>query len=207
METKPVLSVRNLTTSFLVDGAWKSVVRDVSFDVAPGETVAIVGESGSGKSVTSLSLMRLLPEGGRVAEGRVRLAGEDLFALPEVAMGAVRGGRLAMIFQEPLTALDPLYRAGEQVAEEPRSAGDGTDARIDLLRFHHLAAGCPHALQEQVEFVGLVGSEPVVVDCRPQELAGAGLSRLEAPVQSAVAGRQQRIDPNIPKECSIRRAG
>ena len=62
MERKPVLSVRNLTTSFLVDGAWKSVVRDVSFDVAPGETVAIVGESGSGKSVTSLSLMRLLPE-------------------------------------------------------------------------------------------------------------------------------------------------
>ena len=75
METKPVLSVRNLTTSFLVDGEWKSVVRDVSFDVKSGETVAIVGESGSGKSVTSLSLMRLLAPASSHIEGEVLLNG------------------------------------------------------------------------------------------------------------------------------------
>ena len=83
MEKKPVLSVRNLTTSFLVDDEWKSVVRNVSFDVAPGETVAIVGESGSGKSVTSLSLMRLLAPSSSRIEGEVLLNGRNLLALSE----------------------------------------------------------------------------------------------------------------------------
>ncbi len=94
----PVLSVEGLTTSFLVDGAWKPVVRDVSFTVAPGETVAIVGESGSGKSVTSLSIMRLLQAEVSRIEGRVMLGGRDLLALPEQAMRQVRGYEVAMIF-------------------------------------------------------------------------------------------------------------
>ncbi|MGO8658682.1 ATP-binding cassette domain-containing protein, partial [Rhizobium ruizarguesonis] len=78
--------VERLTTSFLVDGVWKPVVRDVSFTVAPAETVAIVGESGSGKSVTSLSIMRLLQADTSRVEGRVMLGGRDLLALPENAM-------------------------------------------------------------------------------------------------------------------------
>jgi ABC-type multidrug transport system fused ATPase/permease subunit len=101
---EPVLSVRNLTTSFLVDGAWKPVVRDVSFDVAPGETVAIVGESGSGKSVTSLSIMRLLQADSSRIEGKIMLGGRDLLALPETQMRKVRGNDVAMIFQEPMTS-------------------------------------------------------------------------------------------------------
>ncbi|EPE95025.1 ABC transporter ATP-binding protein [Rhizobium grahamii] len=113
----PVLSVQNLTTSFLVDGGWKPVVRNVSFSVAPGETVAIVGESGSGKSVTSLSVMRLLQEDQSRIEGKVTLDGRDLLSLSEDEMRKVRGNDVSMIFQEPMTSLNPLFTIGDQISE------------------------------------------------------------------------------------------
>ena len=113
----PVLSISGLTTSFIRDEQWIPVVRDVSFDVAAKETVAIVGESGSGKSVTALSIMRLIPpESGRV-QGSIRLAGRDLLTLPEQAMRDVRGNEIAMIFQEPMTSLNPVLTIGLQIAE------------------------------------------------------------------------------------------
>src|SRR3954447_9795855 len=113
----PVLSVSGLTTSFLREREWSPVVRDVSFDIASGETVAIVGESGSGKSVTALSIMRLIPkENGRV-EGSVRLAGRELLTLPEASMKDVRGNDIAMIFQGPMTSLNPVLTIGFQIAE------------------------------------------------------------------------------------------
>ncbi|MGV1776638.1 ABC transporter ATP-binding protein [Agrobacterium fabrum] len=117
METKPVLSVRNLTTSFLVDDEWKSVVRNVSFDVAPGETVAIVGESGSGKSVTSLSIMRLLAPASSRIKGEVLLNGRNLLTLSEKEMRGVRGNDISMIFQEPMTSLNPIFTIGRQISE------------------------------------------------------------------------------------------
>jgi peptide/nickel transport system ATP-binding protein len=99
------------------DGQWRPVVRNVSFDVAAKETVAIVGESGSGKSVTALSVMRLVPrESGRI-EGSIRLAGRDLLTLPDPAMQDVRGNEVAMIFQEPMTSLNPVLTIGFQIAE------------------------------------------------------------------------------------------
>ncbi len=112
-----VLSVRNLTTSFRVDGVWKPVVRNISFDIAARETLAIVGESGSGKSVTSLSLMRLLPAHSSRTEGEVWLNGTDLMAISEERMRQVRGNEISMIFQEPMTSLNPLYPIGRQIAE------------------------------------------------------------------------------------------
>ncbi|WP_027526040.1 ABC transporter ATP-binding protein [Bradyrhizobium sp. Ec3.3] len=113
----PVLSVAGLTTSFLRERKWLPVVRNVSFDIAARETVAIVGESGSGKSVTALSIMRLIPqESGRI-EGSVKLAGRDLLALPEPSMKDVRGNEVAMIFQEPMTSLNPVLTIGFQIAE------------------------------------------------------------------------------------------
>ncbi|MGC0388666.1 peptide/nickel transport system ATP-binding protein [Bradyrhizobium liaoningense] len=113
----PVLSVSGLTTSFMLERRWIPVVRNVSFEIAPRETVAIVGESGSGKSVTALSIMRLIPqEIGRV-EGRVMLAGHDLLALPEASMTSIRGNDVAMIFQEPMTSLNPVLTIGFQIAE------------------------------------------------------------------------------------------
>ena len=113
----PILAVSNLTTSFLRDRVWNPVVRDVSFEIAPRETVAVVGESGSGKSVTALSVMRLIPEiNGRV-EGSIRLDGQELTALSDNEMRHVRGNQIAMIFQEPMTCLNPVLTVGFQIAE------------------------------------------------------------------------------------------
>jgi len=136
--TAPVLSVENLTTSFMVDGAWKPVVRDISFEVAPGETVAIVGESGSGKSVTSLSIMRLLQKETSRIEGRVMMGGRNILDLHESEMRNVRGNDVAMIFQEPMTSLNPLFTIGDQISEallchKPMSKADARAETIRLL--------------------------------------------------------------------------
>ncbi|MBB4350209.1 ABC transporter ATP-binding protein [Aliirhizobium cellulosilyticum] len=136
MTQAPVLSVKKLSTSFLVDGEWKSVVRNMSFDVAPGETVAIVGESGSGKSVTSLSLMRLLAPATSRIEGEVMLNGRNLLALSEKEMRAVRGNEVSMIFQEPMTSLNPIFTIGRQISEVlvRHKAMSKTEARAETIR-------------------------------------------------------------------------
>ncbi len=113
----PILSVTKLRTSFHNDGVWTPVVRDISFDIEPKTTVAIVGESGSGKSMTALSIMRLLPGGNSKVEGKIMLAGRSLLDLPEKDMRSVRGNEIAMIFQEPMTSLNPSLTIGFQIAE------------------------------------------------------------------------------------------
>ncbi|TWF52299.1 ABC transporter ATP-binding protein [Neorhizobium alkalisoli] len=113
----PVLKIENLTTSFKTSQGWKPVIRNISLEVGAGETVAIVGESGSGKSVTALSTMRLLQPGRSRSEGRILLEGKDLLAASEAEMRQVRGGSIGMIFQEPMTSLNPVFTIGNQVAE------------------------------------------------------------------------------------------
>ncbi|MGE0239023.1 MAG: ABC transporter ATP-binding protein [Parvibaculaceae bacterium] len=132
----PVLSVHGLTTSFLVDGQWSTVVRDVSFDVGARETVAIVGESGSGKSVTALSVMRLLAKGASRIAGRITLNGKDILSLSEKEMRAVRGNGAAMIFQEPMTSLNPVFTIGRQISEAVTCHGKATpaEARAETIR-------------------------------------------------------------------------
>ena len=115
--TKPVLTVEGLTTSFRTEEGWKRIVRDISFDVAPGETLAIVGESGSGKSVTSMSIMRLLDPANSRIEGSVKLDGRELLTISEAEMRHVRGKDVAMIFQEPMTSLNPVFTVGRQIGE------------------------------------------------------------------------------------------
>ncbi|MBB4142275.1 ABC transporter ATP-binding protein [Rhizobium rhizoryzae] len=136
MTAEPILSVRNLTTAFRVDSEWKPVVRNVSFDIRPGETLAIVGESGSGKSVTSLSIMRLLAKDASRIEGQVMLNGRDLLSLSEKEMRAVRGNEVSMIFQEPMTSLNPIFTIGRQISEVlTRHKGmSATDARAETIR-------------------------------------------------------------------------
>jgi peptide/nickel transport system ATP-binding protein len=113
----PVLAVRNLTTAFRVDGEWTTVVKGISFEIGQRETVAIVGESGSGKSVTALSIMGLLPAANSRATGEILLEGRDLLKLPESGMRNVRGNLISMIFQEPMTSLNPVLTLGFQIAE------------------------------------------------------------------------------------------
>jgi ABC-type dipeptide/oligopeptide/nickel transport system ATPase subunit len=112
----PLLEVRNLTVEFATALGNVTAVRDVSFQIAPGEVLGLVGESGSGKSVSALAILRLLPPQARI-HGNVQFRGEDLLAAPEPQMRHIRGAGISMIFQEPMTALNPVMRVGDQIAE------------------------------------------------------------------------------------------
>ena len=113
----PLLQVSNLRTSFFTDKGEIKAVDDVSFTIHGGQTLALVGESACGKSVTALSIMRLLSSPGRVVGGTIMFKGQDLLALPETAMRKVRGKSIAMVFQEPMTSLNPVMRIGDQIGE------------------------------------------------------------------------------------------
>jgi peptide/nickel transport system ATP-binding protein len=115
-----LLEVSDLRTQFFSQDGITRAVDGVSFVIAPGETLGLVGESGCGKSVTALSLLRLLPRNGRVAGGAISFEGNDLLALSEAEMRRIRGNRIAMIFQEPMTSLNPVHTIGEQIAEAVR---------------------------------------------------------------------------------------
>lgn len=116
MSQPAVLSVKNLTVAF----GDKQVVKDLSFEIAAGSTLAVVGESGSGKSVTSLAIMGLLPEGNVRASGSIQLNQRELLSLREHEMCGIRGGTISMIFQEPMTSLNPVQKVGFQVGEAIR---------------------------------------------------------------------------------------
>ena len=116
----PLLDIRDLSVSFRTDRGTVRAVQGVSLHVRPGETLAIVGESGSGKSVTALSILRLLGDAGSVDAGSIRFDGKDLLALDDDAIRDIRGDRIAMIFQEPMSSLNPVLTVGKQVAEPIR---------------------------------------------------------------------------------------
>ncbi|MGJ3524329.1 ABC transporter ATP-binding protein [Nitratidesulfovibrio sp. D1] len=141
-----LLDVRDLTVEFPgraeadgQPGAPLRAVAGISFSIEPGRTLCLVGESGCGKSMTALALLRLVPEPGRIAAGSVRLEGRDLLPLPEQDMRGVRGRSISMIFQEPMTSLNPVFRVGEQIAEGLRlhlglSRSQAAARAVDLLR-------------------------------------------------------------------------
>lgn len=119
--SEPVLAIDNLTIDFLLESGWHTAVRDVSFDVRKNEVFGLVGESGSGKSVTAMSILSLLPRTtSKVRSGSIRLSGEELVGRPSRQLDAVRGARVGMIFQEPMSSLNPAYTIGEQIAEGVR---------------------------------------------------------------------------------------
>ena len=141
-DAAPLLEVQDLQTFFHAEGTVARAVDGVSFTVGAGETLAIVGESGSGKSVTSLSILRLVPiPPGEIAGGRVLFRGRDLLALPEPEMRHIRGNEIGMIFQEPMSSLNPLLTVGEQIAE--------------VVRLHQ-GLGRNAARQRAVEMLGRV---------------------------------------------------
>jgi oligopeptide/dipeptide ABC transporter ATP-binding protein len=119
-ETGALLEVASLRVHLFTRWGVVKAAEDVSFSVAPGETLGLVGESGSGKTMACLAILRLLPAGGRILGGRILLEGEDLLAKSERAMRSVRGKRISMILQDPQTSLNPLFTVGEQVAEPIR---------------------------------------------------------------------------------------
>ncbi len=123
---EPVLAVERLTTVFDLPAGPAPAIDAVSFEIREGETLGLVGESGSGKSVTALSIMRLVQPPGRIAGGSIRFKGRELLALSESDMRQVRGAEIALIFQEPMTALNPVFTIGDQIAETLTVHGRGT---------------------------------------------------------------------------------
>ncbi|RJQ51516.1 MAG: ABC transporter ATP-binding protein [Actinobacteria bacterium] len=131
-----LLEVRGLKTSFFSDAGRTKAVDGISFSVDRGRTLGIVGESGSGKTVTALSIMGLLPDAARVIGGSVLLDGEELIGAPESRMRRVRGSRVGMVFQDPLSSLNPVYTIGAQIGEAVRLHDVGAasvDAEVELL--------------------------------------------------------------------------
>ncbi len=125
--TDPVLAVEDLEVQFATDDSWVTVLDGVSFIVGRGETVGLVGESGSGKTVTSLAALGLLPDrSARITRGSVRLDGVELVGMPRRRLEALRGDEISMIFQEPMTSLDPAFRVGDQIAEVVRRHRGGS---------------------------------------------------------------------------------
>ena len=119
--TTPLLEIDDLHTFFYTDNGVARSVDGVSLSVGQGETVGVVGESGCGKSVTALSILRLIRAPGRIEAGSsIRFEGKDLLALGEREMQGIRGNRIAMVFQEPMTALNPVFTIGNQIAEVAR---------------------------------------------------------------------------------------
>jgi len=138
--SEPLLELRDLQTHFFTDDGVVRAVDGVSFALRAGETLAVVGESGSGKSVTSLSILRLVASPpGRIVGGEIRFRGRDLLALPDAEMRAIRGKSISMIFQEPMTSLNPVYTCGEQILEvlvlhERIDRATARNRAIELLR-------------------------------------------------------------------------
>jgi len=163
---EPLLDVRGLKTRLELEAGPVLAVDDVSFSIPPGGTLGVVGESGCGKSLTALSVMRLVPDPPvRVVGGSIRFQGEELLALPEARMRRLRGRHLSMIFQEPMTSLNPVYTAGQQIAE-------GVRLHQGLSR----TAAREHAV-EMLRQVGIPAPEQRV-DSYPHQLSGGMRQRV-----------------------------
>ncbi|MFF1817023.1 ABC transporter ATP-binding protein [Kribbella sp. NPDC058245] len=160
MSTTPaLLQVRNLKTEFGTDQGAVTAVDEVSFGLAAGETLCLVGESGSGKSVTALSIMGLLADNGRITAGSVRFEDQDLATLPERQLRGIRGNSIAMIFQEPMTSLNPVLTIGDQLSE---------------TMILHLGLSKAQARERVIELLTKVGVPRAaeIVDDYPHRLSG-----------------------------------
>src|SRR5580692_7747684 len=171
-----VLEVKGLQTVFFTNSGLFKAVDDVSFQVRRGETLAIVGESGCGKSVTALSVMRLVPDPpGRIVGGSIMLEGTDLLGLDEDSMRQIRGNRISMIFQEPMTSLNPVMRIGDQITEAVRlhRAGSRKQASaiaVEMLRLVRIPEPERRALEYPHQLSGGMRQRAMIamaLACRP----------------------------------------
>jgi peptide/nickel transport system ATP-binding protein len=191
-----VLDVKGLQTVFFTNSGLFKAVDDVSFTVRRGETLAIVGESGCGKSVTALSIMRLVPEPpGRIVGGSIALEGSDLLALDEAAMRAIRGNRISMIFQEPMTSLNPVMRIGDQITEAVRlhrtiTRQDAWKQAVEMLRLVRIPEPARRALEYPHQLSGGMRQRAMIamaLACRPALLiADEPTTALDVTIQAQI---------------------
>ena len=194
--TEPLLSLRHLVTAFDTDEGYLRAVDDVSFDVQPGQTLGIVGESGCGKSVTSLAILRLIPSPpGLIERGEALFAGKDLFQASEKEMRAIRGNDISMIFQEPMTSLNPVYTVGSQIVEairlhRPLSRRAAKARAIELLELVGIPApservdSYPHTLSGGMRQRAMIA---MALACEPRLLiADEPTTALDVTIQAQI---------------------
>jgi oligopeptide transport system ATP-binding protein len=190
-----LFAVRDLSVVFTVRGRRLTAVDQLSYTVARGKTLGIVGESGSGKSVAALAAMRLLPVGARVTGGGVTLSGEPLFAKSEREMRAIRGARIAMIFQDPMTSLNPVLSVGEQIAEVVRahcgaSRREAWERAIAMLSMVHISEARRRACDFPHQFSGGMRQRVMIamaLSCEPDLLiADEPTTALDVTIQAQI---------------------
>ena len=204
---EPILEVADLRTWFFTRDGVVRAVDGVSFHVIPGETLAIVGESGCGKSVTALSVLWLIPSPpGRIVSGAIRFAGRDLLGLSEAAMRDVRGNEISMIFQEPMTSLNPVLTIGRQIAET-LTLHQGLDRRaaygraVDMLRLVHIPeaerriAEYPHQLSGGMRQRVMIA---MALACNPKLLiADEPTTALDVTIQAQILDLMRELKTKI----------
>jgi peptide/nickel transport system ATP-binding protein len=207
VKAEPLLDIADLRTWFFTRDGVVRAVDGVSFQVAPGETLAIVGESGCGKSVTALSVLRLIPSPpGRIVSGSIRFAGRDLLGLSEAAMRDVRGNEISMIFQEPMTSLNPVLTIGRQIAET-LTLHQGLDRRAayaraaDMLRLVHIPeaerriAEYPHQLSGGMRQRVMIA---MALACNPKLLiADEPTTALDVTIQAQILDLMRELKTKI----------
>jgi len=204
---EPLLEVTDLRTWFFTRDGVVRAVDGVSFHVAPGETLAIVGESGCGKSVTALSVLRLIPSPpGRIVSGRIRFAGRDLLGLSEPEMRDVRGNEISMIFQEPMTSLNPVLTIGRQIAEiltlhQGLSRNRALARAVDMLRLVHIPeaerriAEYPHQLSGGMRQRVMIA---MALACNPKLLiADEPTTALDVTIQAQILDLMRELKQKI----------
>jgi len=204
--TDPLLTISNLSAGFDTEAGLLTAVNSISLEVGAGRVLGLVGESGCGKTVTALSVMRILPPAGRIIGGAIRFQGVDLLSLPEREMQRVRGRKIAMIFQEPMTALNPVLTVGEQIAEMLRhhlgmTRGAARARAIDLLRQvgipspeeryraypHQLSGG----LRQRVMIAMAVSCEPALI------FADEPTTALDVTIQAQILDLLRRLQREL----------
>jgi peptide/nickel transport system ATP-binding protein len=206
---KPLLRVENLQTHFHTRDGVVRAVDGVSFDVLPGETLAIVGESGCGKSVTAMSILRLLPmPPARIVDGRIEFEGRNLLDLPEPEMRRIRGNAIAMIFQEPMTSLNPVLTIGRQIAEalvlhRGMSEADAMTRAIEMLRKVHMPEAERRVKQYPHELSGGMRQRVMIamaLACGPRLLiADEPTTALDVTIQAQILELMRELRESIGK--------
>ncbi|MCP8615893.1 ABC transporter ATP-binding protein [Salirhabdus salicampi] len=206
-EKKTLLKVENLRTYFYVDDKELKVVDGVDFELKQGETLGIVGESGCGKSMTSLSLMRLVPEPpGKVMADNISFNGENLLDKTEEEMRKIRGNQISMIFQEPMTSLNPVYSVGEQIAEAIRihqqlPRKEAWDQAVDMLRLVGIPSPEKRAKQEPHELSGGMRQRVMIamaLSCNPSLLiADEPTTALDVTIQAQILDLLKKLQQDF----------
>jgi peptide/nickel transport system ATP-binding protein len=207
VRSEPLLEVADLRTWFFTRDGIVRAVDGVSFHVTPGETLAIVGESGCGKSVTALSVLRLIPSPpGRIVSGKIRFAGRDLLDLSEAHMREVRGNEISMIFQEPMTSLNPVLTIGRQIAEtltlhQGLSRAKALARAVDMLRVVHIPeaerriAEYPHQLSGGMRQRVMIA---MALACNPKLLiADEPTTALDVTIQAQILDLMRELKQKI----------